>query len=89
MLIGVIAGIYGCFPTFLFFQFYFACSTPTLGSATTLISNPIWVIQTSQAVRTQTLDESATEGEGQPKVVVKRLGVVETLRNILNKDGFQ
>ncbi|KAL1694382.1 mitochondrial carrier domain-containing protein [Schizophyllum commune] len=59
------------------------------GSATTLISNPIWVIQTSQAVRTQTLDESATEGEGQPKVVVKRLGFVETLRNILNKDGFQ
>ena len=60
-----------------------------LGSATTLISNPIWVIQTSQAVRTQTLDESATEGEGQPKVVIKRLGFIETLRNILNKDGFQ
>ncbi|KAL1747472.1 mitochondrial carrier domain-containing protein [Schizophyllum fasciatum] len=58
------------------------------GSATTLISNPIWVIQTSQAVRTQTQEEPSPDGET-PRVVVKRLGFVETLRNILNKDGFQ
>lgn len=51
------------------------------GSATTVISNPIWVIQTSQAVRTLSSDSA------QP-VVVKKLGFIETVQNILAKDGL-
>ncbi|KAF8192440.1 mitochondrial carrier domain-containing protein [Pholiota molesta] len=51
------------------------------GSATTIISNPIWVVQTSQAVRTMEKDS------GEP-VVVKKLGFFETVQNILAKDGI-
>jgi len=51
------------------------------GSATTVISNPIWVIQTSQAVRT--LGNAANQ-----PVVVKKLGSFETVQSILAKDGL-
>ena len=51
------------------------------GSATTIISNPIWVIQTSQAVRT--LGDTINH-----PVVVKKLGLFETVQNILAKDGL-
>ena len=51
------------------------------GSATTIISNPIWVIQTSQAVRT--LGDTINQ-----PVVVKKLGFFETVQNILAKDGL-
>ncbi|CAA7259736.1 unnamed protein product [Cyclocybe aegerita] len=50
------------------------------GSATTLISNPIWVVQTSQAVRTMGSDR-------QPPVSGK-LGFLETVQSILAKDGI-
>jgi len=53
------------------------------GSATTIISNPIWVVQTSQAVRTMNESSDAS----QPKIVVKKLGFVETVHNIFAKDG--
>lgn len=51
------------------------------GSATTVISNPIWVIQTAQAVRTlgNTLNQP---------VVTKNLGFFETIQSILAKDGL-
>ncbi|KAJ2931628.1 hypothetical protein H1R20_g5397, partial [Candolleomyces eurysporus] len=48
------------------------------GSATTIISNPIWVVQTSQAVRTLSSDSS---------VQVKKLGFFESAKNIIAKDG--
>lgn len=48
------------------------------GTATTLISNPVWVIQTSQAVRTVP-DESAP--------IQKKLGFVQTAKHIVRKDG--
>jgi len=48
------------------------------GSATTIISNPIWVIQTSQAVRTMDSDSS-----------VKKRGFLETGQHILAKFGMQ
>ncbi|KAF8165368.1 mitochondrial carrier domain-containing protein [Crassisporium funariophilum] len=51
------------------------------GSATTLISNPIWVVQTSQAVRT------LGSGSNQP-AIIKKLGFFETVQNILAKDGL-
>ncbi|EPQ59215.1 mitochondrial carrier [Gloeophyllum trabeum ATCC 11539] len=55
------------------------------GSATTLISNPIWVVQTSQATRTM---------EGSPDVAregpaIKKLSIVETVQHIMRKDGIQ
>ncbi|KAK0206532.1 mitochondrial carrier domain-containing protein [Desarmillaria ectypa] len=52
------------------------------GSATTIISNPIWVVQTSQAVRT--LNQGSSDASGRPK----RPGFIETVRGILAKDGI-
>ncbi|KAF8914575.1 mitochondrial carrier [Mucidula mucida] len=52
------------------------------GSATTIISNPIWVVQTSQAV--QTMDQDPT-GPGQP---VKK-GLIATIQHILATDGIK
>ncbi|KAF9009094.1 peroxisomal membrane protein [Cyathus striatus] len=49
------------------------------GSATTVISNPVWVVQTSQAVRTMSAD-------GSPQTV-KKLSFLETVQNILKNDG--
>jgi adenine nucleotide transporter 17 len=46
------------------------------GSATTIISNPIWVIQTSQAVRTL---HNPTHS--------RKLGFLDTVKAILAKDG--
>ncbi|KAK0486941.1 mitochondrial carrier domain-containing protein [Armillaria luteobubalina] len=54
------------------------------GSATTIISNPIWVVQTSQAVRT--LNQSSSINNGRPP---KRPGFIETVRGILAKDGIR
>jgi len=54
------------------------------GSATTIISNPIWVVQTSQAVRT--LNYSPSD-PSQPKVVLKKLGFLDTIQTMLAKDG--
>lgn len=54
------------------------------GSATSIISNPIWVLNTRQTVRTiapSSTDPSAKE------VVVKKLGIIETAKNIIQKDG--
>ncbi|KAJ7283681.1 mitochondrial carrier domain-containing protein [Mycena rebaudengoi] len=52
------------------------------GSATTIISNPIWVVQTSQAVHTLNQNDGS-------KVVSKKLGILETIQSILAKDGVQ
>ncbi|KAH7929489.1 peroxisomal membrane protein PMP47B [Leucogyrophana mollusca] len=54
------------------------------GSATTIISNPIWVVQTSQVVRT---NEPSPSDPSQPIPVVKKLGIFETIQNILGKEG--
>jgi len=52
------------------------------GSATTIISNPIWVVQTSQAVHTLNV---SSPNAYQPEE--KKLGFIETIQNILAKDG--
>ncbi|TCD64786.1 hypothetical protein EIP91_003623 [Steccherinum ochraceum] len=67
------------------------------GSATTMISNPIWVVQTTQAVRT--MEQTVPPAEGAsgdasssttqpPRVVVKKLGIIATIQHILRKDGL-
>ncbi|EIW82143.1 peroxisomal membrane protein PMP47B [Coniophora puteana RWD-64-598 SS2] len=53
------------------------------GSATTVISNPIWVVQTSQAVRVEVPSSDPT----QARQVEKKLGFFETIQKILEKDG--
>ncbi|KAK1224378.1 hypothetical protein PQX77_012674 [Marasmius sp. AFHP31] len=50
------------------------------GSATAILSNPLWVIQTSQAV--QTLDS-------QHQGTVKKLGFFQAIQNILAKSGVE
>ncbi|KAF8826710.1 hypothetical protein HHX47_DHR5001066 [Lentinula edodes] len=47
------------------------------GSATTIISNPLWVVQTSQAVHTM-----------DPNTQTKNLGFLETVQHILAKFGM-
>ncbi|KDQ64474.1 hypothetical protein JAAARDRAFT_28106 [Jaapia argillacea MUCL 33604] len=54
------------------------------GSATTLISNPIWVVQTSQAI--QTMQSSSESAQGRP--ALQKLGTIQTIQQILRKDGL-
>lgn len=55
--------------------------SPTIdtGTATTIISNPIWVVQTSQAVHTNQPDPSTSKP--------KKLSIFEAIENIVSKDG--
>ncbi|RDB22603.1 Peroxisomal nicotinamide adenine dinucleotide carrier [Hypsizygus marmoreus] len=53
------------------------------GSATTILSNPIWVVQTSQAVRT--LNQSSDQAQ----TPARKLGFLETIQTILAKGGIQ
>lgn len=56
------------------------------GSATTIISNPVWVVQTSQAVRGMN-QPSDTSTPGVP-AVKQRMGLFETVDHIMRKDGI-
>ncbi|KAG8903359.1 hypothetical protein FRC00_000112, partial [Tulasnella sp. 408] len=60
------------------------------GSATSIISNPIWVIQTTQAVRTMepTSSETATRDSSVPAQKPRKLGFVQTINHILENEGF-
>ncbi|KAF7355298.1 Peroxisomal membrane protein [Mycena sanguinolenta] len=57
------------------------------GSATTIISNPIWVVQTKQAV--QTLNEAEPSLDPSQPKVVKKLSIIETIRAVLREGGIQ
>ncbi|KAJ6515915.1 mitochondrial carrier domain-containing protein [Mycena sanguinolenta] len=57
------------------------------GSATTIISNPIWVVQTKQAV--QTLNEAEPSLDPSQPKVVKKLSIIETVRLVLREGGIQ
>jgi len=52
------------------------------GCATTIISNPIWVVQTSQAVRTMPNSDSASASTR-----MQKLGFFDTMKYIIRKDG--
>ncbi|KAH9833804.1 mitochondrial carrier [Rhodofomes roseus] len=52
------------------------------GSATTIISNPIWVVQASQAVRS--MDQTSDQTAPKPR----KMGIIETIQYILRKDGI-
>ncbi|TFK92846.1 mitochondrial carrier [Polyporus arcularius HHB13444] len=53
------------------------------GSATTIISNPIWVVQTTQAV--YSMDNEPAEGA---EAKEERPGILQTIQHILRKDGI-
>ena len=50
------------------------------GSATTIISNPIWVVQTTQAVYTPPADTSGAPPPTRP-------GILQTVKHILDHNG--
>ncbi|KAG2152211.1 peroxisomal membrane protein PMP47B [Suillus cothurnatus] len=54
------------------------------GSATTTISNPIWVVQTSQAVRAEPSSSEPSNSRAAPR----RPSVLQTIRAIIAKDGL-
>ncbi|EIM87725.1 mitochondrial carrier [Stereum hirsutum FP-91666 SS1] len=60
------------------------------GSATTIISNPIWVVQTSQAVSGMNHSPTPSDPSSSSSAPVKqqrKLGTIETFLHILNTDG--
>jgi len=57
------------------------------GSATTIISNPIWVISTRQAVRASSSRSDAAGPSKKPSPPMKKLGFVQTIQHILKTDG--
>lgn len=58
------------------------------GTATALVSNPIWVVNTRQTVRVTQPDASAAE-PGATTKVVKRLSFLQTLNSVIEKDGVK
>lgn len=56
------------------------------GSATTITSNPLWVIQTTQAVRTLPSTPAPSQAP-EPQGPKKKLGFMATIRYILRTDG--
>ncbi|KAJ7204322.1 mitochondrial carrier domain-containing protein [Mycena pura] len=58
------------------------------GSATTILSNPIWVVQTSQAVATMKWEAETSLDPFNPRSV-KKLSIVQTVKSILAKDGIR
>ncbi|KAG2348871.1 peroxisomal membrane protein PMP47B [Suillus weaverae] len=54
------------------------------GSATTIISNPIWVVQTSQAVRV----EPSPSEPSNSRAVLRRPSVLQTIQAIIAKGGL-
>ncbi|MCO5589671.1 hypothetical protein L7F22_043639 [Adiantum nelumboides] len=55
------------------------------GSATTIISNPIWVINTRQTIRTQ---QPAPTKQGGQVQKVKKLSFLETIAHVKKTDGI-
>ncbi|KAF9507079.1 hypothetical protein BS47DRAFT_1378002 [Hydnum rufescens UP504] len=56
------------------------------GSATTILCNPIWVVQTTQAV--QTVQDLSSSGHSQPSRVTTKMGIIETISHIIRKGGI-
>ena len=77
MFAGLIAGMSG------FSHLPRALFIAAAGTATTVVSNPIWVTQVTQA--TQTLP---SETSAQSTTQSRKLSMIETIRFILRKDGL-
>lgn len=55
------------------------------GSATTIITNPIWVVNTRQTVRAGV--DVGGAGKGKAGAPVRKMGFLETIRHIISTDG--
>ncbi|KDE02896.1 hypothetical protein MVLG_06581 [Microbotryum lychnidis-dioicae p1A1 Lamole] len=59
------------------------------GAATSVFSNPIWVVNTRQTVRTTVKANASLPTLQSKKIVVeKKLNVLQTIMHIINTDGF-
>ncbi|KAJ7068236.1 mitochondrial carrier [Mycena amicta] len=56
------------------------------GSATSILSNPLWVIQTSQTV--ETMDRAEPSLDPSDSKVVKKLSILQTARKLLAQEGI-
>ncbi|GAA5886785.1 hypothetical protein JCM5296_006401 [Sporobolomyces johnsonii] len=57
------------------------------GAATSIMSNPIWVVNTRQTVRTTVASESSLPTSTSKEIVEKRLSIWQTILYILRTDG--
>ncbi|KAF8320723.1 mitochondrial carrier [Clavulina sp. PMI_390] len=55
------------------------------GSATSILVNPIWVVQTTQATQTMTVNDPSSSTS--KPVKTKKMGLIETVRFILKQNG--
>ncbi|ORY61192.1 mitochondrial carrier [Leucosporidium creatinivorum] len=58
------------------------------GAATSIFSNPIWVVNTRQTVRSTVQSDPSLPTTANKTVVEKKLGVLQTILHILRTDGF-
>lgn len=58
------------------------------GSATVMITNPIWVINTRMTARENEANESLPTKEGEKPQKAKQPGTISTLMKIIREDGF-
>lgn len=56
------------------------------GSATSIISNPIWVVQTAQAVESMS-DPTTSSSSASTHEPVRKLSILQTVQRILATDG--
>lgn len=55
-----------------------------------MISNPIWVIQTSQTVHSMPSEDKTTPTSGKPAASpIKKLNIIETINHILKTGGLK
>ena len=62
-------------------------SSPLIGSATSIISNPIWVVQTTQAVQSMGEQGDPSSSTSTPERT-RKLSILQTVQHILATDGL-
>ncbi|GAA5898774.1 hypothetical protein JCM6882_003995 [Rhodosporidiobolus microsporus] len=58
------------------------------GAATSILSNPIWVVNTRQTVRTTVAADPSAGATSTKAVIEKRRGIIQTILDILRTDGI-
>lgn len=58
------------------------------GSATVLLTNPIWVVNTRMTARQNEAEQELPAKEGEPLKKIRAPGTISTLMKIIREDGF-